>query len=214
MAERSDGGVSPLRTATCTLGGSKPSSAATSAISPRGLSQVLAHVDGQRPQRRDVDDVGAAAVVARLGGPVATVDGDEEGGQGLAGPGGSRDQGVDARRRSPPSPRPVPGSGRPGTASRTTPRPPGGSLASLRSAGPPRPPPPCCTARDRYPNTCSDATPTSAVRTRPGNRPRWASRALVGQHVAMDLLVVVGTAPPPERLAVRAHHIITVPPAR
>ena len=33
----------------------------------------------------------------------------------------------------------------------------------------------------------------------------------MGQHVAMDLLVVVGTDQPPERLAARAHHIITLP---
>ena len=33
----------------------------------------------------------------------------------------------------------------------------------------------------------------------------------MGQHVAMDLLVVVGTEPPPDRLAARAHHVLTVP---
>ena len=37
IAERSEAGVSPLRTATCTAGGSSPSSLATSAISERGL---------------------------------------------------------------------------------------------------------------------------------------------------------------------------------
>ena len=33
----------------------------------------------------------------------------------------------------------------------------------------------------------------------------------LGQHVAMDLLVVAGTDMPPDRLAARAHHILTVP---
>lgn len=39
----------------------------------------------------------------------------------------------------------------------------------------------------------------------------YAKRAVLGQHVAMDLLVVVGTDQPPERLAARAHHILAVP---
>ena len=39
----------------------------------------------------------------------------------------------------------------------------------------------------------------------------YAKGAFLGQHVAMDLLVVVGTDQPPERLAARAHHILTVP---
>ncbi len=33
----------------------------------------------------------------------------------------------------------------------------------------------------------------------------------MGQHVAMDLLVVVGTELPPDRLAARAHHVLTLP---
>jgi hypothetical protein len=32
----------------------------------------------------------------------------------------------------------------------------------------------------------------------------------MGKHVAMDLLVVVGTDQPPERLAASAHHILTL----
>ena len=41
----------------------------------------------------------------------------------------------------------------------------------------------------------------------------YAKNASVGQHVAMDLLVVVGTDQPPEHLAAKAHHILTVPVA-
>ena len=40
---------------------------------------------------------------------------------------------------------------------------------------------------------------------------RWANTVPVGQHGAMDLLVVAGTDLPPDRLAARAHHILTVP---
>ncbi len=93
---------------------------------PGGLSgdplqrgpQVLLDVDGERPQRRDVDDTRAAGrgVVRRgrnryLLGPVGGVDGDEEAGQGLARAGGGGDQDIFAGQD--PGPRPTLGLGRP-----------------------------------------------------------------------------------------------------
>ena len=62
----------------------------------QGLSEVLAHVDRQCTQRRDVHDVGPAPGVSRLGRPVTTVDSHEKRCKGLARPGGSGDQGVEA----------------------------------------------------------------------------------------------------------------------
>ena len=66
--------------------------------------QVLVHVGGERPQRRDVDHArpaargGARRVGTAAGmGPVGGVDGNQKPGQGLAGAGGGGDQHVPAR---------------------------------------------------------------------------------------------------------------------
>ena len=61
--------------------------------------QVLVHVDRQRAERRDVEDLGrAGAPRPGLGGPVGGVDGDEEAGERLTRAGGGRDKDVAARR--------------------------------------------------------------------------------------------------------------------
>ena len=80
---------------------SSPSSAATSAISRERAFEVLGDVDGERLQRRDVDDAGEPVDrLAALVGAVEAVDADEEAGERLARAGGRGDQRVAARRRS------------------------------------------------------------------------------------------------------------------
>jgi hypothetical protein len=60
----------------------------------QGHLQVLVDVDGQGPERRNVDDPGSCSfrrrrsLVAGDLGPVGGIDGDQEAGEGLAGPGG------------------------------------------------------------------------------------------------------------------------------
>ena len=64
-----------------------------------GDVQVLVHVDGERPQRRDIEDFGRPpGGRARLGGPVGGVDGDQESRQRLARAGGRGHQDVAPRR--------------------------------------------------------------------------------------------------------------------
>ena len=53
-----------------------------------GHVQVLVHVDGQRPQRGDVEHLGQPALARPgVGGPVGGVDGHQESGQRLPGTG-------------------------------------------------------------------------------------------------------------------------------
>jgi hypothetical protein len=59
--------------------------------------EVLGHVDGERTQRRHVDDVGAPPALSPSGSLVATVDRDEEGGERLSGSGRRGDERVPAR---------------------------------------------------------------------------------------------------------------------
>src|ERR1017187_5113871 len=68
-----------------------------------GLSQVLAHIDRQGSQRRDVHDICTSTGASRLGAPVTTIDRHEKRGQGLARPRGRGDQRVDARGDSCPA---------------------------------------------------------------------------------------------------------------
>ena len=62
-----------------------------------GLAEILAHVDGERSQRRDVHDVGAPSGFPGLGRPVAAIDRHQERRQCLARSGGRGDQRVDSR---------------------------------------------------------------------------------------------------------------------
>src|SRR5207248_7113224 len=60
--------------------------------------QVLVDVDGERFEWGHVDDVGSLGEKSRLVvGPVETIDADQEGGEGLPGTRGSRDQRVTPR---------------------------------------------------------------------------------------------------------------------
>ena len=64
----------------------------------QGHVEVLVHVDRQGAQRRDVEDLGCAALAGpRLGRPVGGVDGHQEPGQRLARSGGRRHEHVAAR---------------------------------------------------------------------------------------------------------------------
>ena len=92
--------MSPVRTATRTSGASRPSSAATAAISRERALEVLGDVDRERLQRRHVDDPrDAVDRLARVVRPVEAVDAHEEPGERLARAGGRGDQRVGARPR-------------------------------------------------------------------------------------------------------------------
>ena len=97
IAARSVDVVSPVRTPTRRSGASRPSSAATSAISSEGALEVLGDVDGQRLERRHVDDLGPVGHGLAPGvGPVQAIDADEEPGQRLARAGRRGDERVAA----------------------------------------------------------------------------------------------------------------------
>ena len=108
MAARSAGGVSPVRTATDRSGAAQPEAGRLVGDAGQRELEVLVHVGGQGPQRRDVDDPGRRrrrGVDARLGlGPVGGVDGHQEAGQGLAGAGRRGHQDVAPRRDVGPGP--------------------------------------------------------------------------------------------------------------
>ena len=97
--------------------------------------EVLLHVDRERLQRRDVDDLGRTLDhLAALGRAVQRVDADEEPGERLARTGRGRDQGVVRRPRSAASPRSARESDPPGSGARTRPA-PRGETHSCRSSG-------------------------------------------------------------------------------
>ena len=153
-------GVSPLRTATRTVGGSKPSSTAIAEISRNGVRGSRA----RRPSGPASGETYTTDVARRLasgagGRPVTTVDRDEEPRQVLPEPVGAAIKGVDAGGDRSPSPLPAPGSDPPDSAGGTTPPQPGGNprqrpvLAPVHTG-----PPQCLHRRGYYPNTCSNVT--------------------------------------------------------
>ena len=100
--------MSPVRTATRTVGRVEAELRGDRGDLGERALEVLGDVDGQRLERRDVDDPrGAVDVVARVVGAVQAVDADEEPGERLARAGGRGDRACRGRRRCAASPRPA-----------------------------------------------------------------------------------------------------------
>ena len=148
--------------------------------------QVLVHVDGQGPQRGDVEHLGEPALAGPgVGGPVGGVDGHQEPGQGLPGPGGRGHQDVASRRRCGARPPPGAPSARRGSGGRTRPPPPGGTDRPSEAArvGHPSISPGCCDgraqrSRGRRRGDSERAAPPGGDHRRlgeiePSRQPRW-----------------------------------------
>ena len=97
-ARRSSAGVSPDRSATVMSGSGRSSRWAACRMPVSGRAQVALDVDGERLQRRDVEDPGAPQGLgrARRGGEL--VERPQEGGQRLAGTGRARRRGCSRHR--------------------------------------------------------------------------------------------------------------------